>query len=114
MQIKEQTKALKQADGVLLSEHVWVYTFTYALQVHLPAIQPDCTKSMRDFPSFPSTPPDMFTIKEAEQVWSLPNKNVNNYFKYTKTCCFSFSLKPKGLVRCSVYYSQHFSHHPGF
>lgn len=42
MQIKEQTKALKQADGVLLSEHVWVYTFTYALQVHLPAIQPDC------------------------------------------------------------------------
>lgn len=39
MQIKDQTKTPKQADGVLLSEHVWVYTFTYALQVHLPAIQ---------------------------------------------------------------------------
>lgn len=75
MQIKEQTKALKQADGVLLSEHVWVYTFTHALQVHLPAIQPDCTKSMPDFPSFLSTLQNMFTIKEAEQVWSLPNKN---------------------------------------
>lgn len=75
MQIKEQTKALKQADGVLLSEHVWVYIFTYALQVHLPAIQPDCIKNMHYFPSFPSTAPDMFTIKEAEQVCSLPNKN---------------------------------------
>lgn len=51
MQIKEQTKTLKQADGVLLSEHVWVYTFTYALQVHLPAIQPDWIKSMHDFSS---------------------------------------------------------------
>lgn len=72
MQIKEQTKALKQADGVLLSEHMWVYTFTYALQVHLPATQPDCIKNMR---YFSSTQPDMFTIKEAEQVCSLPNKN---------------------------------------
>lgn len=75
MQIKEQTKALKQADGVLLSEHVWVYTFTYALQVHLPAIQPDCIKNTCDFPSFLSTPSDMFIMKEAKQVWSLPNKN---------------------------------------
>jgi len=75
MQIKEQRKAPKKAGGVLLSEHVWVYTFTYALQVHLPAIQPDCIKNMRDFPSFLSTPPDMFTTKEAERVWSLPNKN---------------------------------------
>lgn len=75
MQIKEQTKALKQADGALLSEHVWVYTFTYALQVHLPAIQPDCIKNTRGFPSFLSTPPDMFVMKEAKQVWSLPNKN---------------------------------------
>lgn len=53
MQIKEQTKTLKQADGVLLSEHMWVYTFTYALQVYLPAIQPDCIKSMHDFPYLP-------------------------------------------------------------
>lgn len=75
MQIKEQTKTLKQADGVLSSEYVWVYIFTYVLQVHLPTIQPDCIKSRHDFPSSPSAPPDTFTTKEAEQVWSLPNKN---------------------------------------
>lgn len=92
MQIKEQTKALKQADSVLLSEHVWVYTFTYALQVHLPAIQPDCKKSMRDFPSFPSTPPDMFTIKEAEQVWSLPNKTLIIISSVQRLAAFLFLL----------------------
>lgn len=75
MQIKEQTKALNQADGVLLNEHVYIYTFTYALQVHLPAIQPDFIKKTRDFLSFLSTPPDVFSIKESKHVWSLPNKN---------------------------------------
>lgn len=75
MQIKEQTKTPKQADGVLLSEHVWVYTFTYALQVHLPAIQQTVHKRMHDFPLFYLNPPDMFTTKDAEQVWSLPDKN---------------------------------------
>lgn len=73
-QIKEQTKALNQADGVLLNEHVYIRTFTYAFQVHLPAIQPGFIKNTHDFLSFLSTPPDIFAMKESKQVWPLPNK----------------------------------------